>query len=227
MALLQHGHEVASGISCNDRKFEVWTLKNFFEKDGKKFSQEVKVQVYAVPKNGFRGNEADGFKIVINGVPVVSRDLADLRRKAETALRDLDESNHEKVLFVKTSGGFQRLNEDAFGLEWRIGWRIAKLGIVLDETRSYPIDVENYDEDYQPEIAGEIMIGSKPGHRGVQLNKNAVIPWTAEREEVLRKAITAIGKMRDDLNAALLKPEAFTSLLDARAGVLLLGGTTP
>ena len=92
MAILQHGHESSPGISCNDRKFESWTLKKLFEKDGKTYVQDVKVQVYAVPKDGFRGSEADGFKIVINGVPIVSRDLADLRTKATAALRDLDES---------------------------------------------------------------------------------------------------------------------------------------
>ena len=220
--ILQHGHEVAPGVSCNDRKWEVWTLRKRFDKGSTTYSQDVKAQVYVVPKDGFRGNEADGFKIVINGVPVVSRDLSELRTKAEAALRDLDETNHEKVLVVKTSG-YPRENEDTFGIEWRCGWRIAKLGVVLDESRSYMLEIENYDEDDEPVMAGEFRIGSKPGHRGKQNHKTAVIPWTKEREDMLRKTIKAIGKMREDLNAALLQPDAFTALLDGKKGLLMLG----
>jgi hypothetical protein len=209
----RNGHELAPGVSCNDRKFETWELKKFFQKDGKSWSQNVKVQVYAVPKDGYRGAEADGFKIVINGFAIVSRDLADLRRKAEAALCELTEANYEKVLVVKTNG-YPRENEDAFGVEWQIGWRISKYGIVLDETRSYCLDVENYDEPDVSEEQDGFRIGSKPGCRGKQTNKTAVIPWTQEREDILRRTVTALGEMRDRLNEQLLRPDAFARMLD-------------
>ena len=144
-----------------------------------------------------------------------------MRTKAEAALRDLDETNHEKVLVVKTSG-YPRENEDTFGIEWRCGWRIAKLGVVLDESRSYMLEIENYDEDDEPVMAGEFRIGSKPGHRGKQNHKTAVIPWTKEREDILRRTVEAIGEMRNRLNEQLLKPDMFAGLLDQHAGALLL-----
>lgn len=226
MPILQNGHEIAQGISCNDRKFETWRLKSFRSKDGRLYSCEVSVQVYAVPKDGARGNETDGFKIVINGIPVTSRDLVDLRAKAEALLRNLSEDEHEKVLIVKTSGmpGRNQLRygqREEFGLSWELGWRVAKAGRVFDFTRSYCIDVENYDEDEQNEMIGDIIIGSKPGHRGKQDHKTAVIPWTQEREDVLRKTVASIAAMRESLNDELLKAESFALLLDTKAGMLL------
>jgi hypothetical protein len=226
MKSLQHGHEIADGISCNDRKFEVWELEGIKADNGKLYNVRMKVQVYVVPKDGFRGASADGFKIVINGVPVVSRDIGELREKATALIRNLSEDEHEKVLVVKTSGspngGGRGQDGDTFGLEWQVGWRVAKLDVVFNEGRSFLLDVENYDEPDEPEVVDGIKIGAKRGYRGVQHNKTAVIPWTKEREELLKKTVKAIGGMRDDLNAALLKPEAFAGLLDAKAGVLLL-----
>jgi hypothetical protein len=191
---------------------------------GKPCRRRVKAQVYAVPKDGFRGAPTDGFKVVIEGVPITDRNLGDLRKRAEAILSHLCEEDHEKVLVVRTSGRPCR-QMDEFGIDWEVGWRVKKLGgAVLCESRLSVLSVENYDEEYEPEEADGIIIGSKPGYRGKQHNKIAVIPWTAEREALLRQAVKAIGKMRDDLNAALLKPEAFAGLLDAKAGLLLTDG---
>jgi hypothetical protein len=227
MKTLLHGHEIAPGISCNDKKFEIWELEALQPaKDGSLYANKrVKVQVYSVPANGFRGAPTAGFKVVINGVEVTDSDLQKLRQKATAMLRELTEEDHEKVLIVKTSGYGNRVNSDQFGLSWRIGWRVAKLGVIFNSNRDEVLHgLENYDE---PEDSGDenengVQIGSKPGFRGKKMHNDVVIPWTQEREDMLRRTVKAIGQMRDDLNDALLEPDAFTSLLDGKKGILML-----
>lgn len=223
---LQHGNEIAPGVTCNDRKFEVWELSDLQPaKDGTLYANKrIRVQVYAVPNNGYRGTETAGFKVVINGCSVVDSDLTELRKKAVALLRNLTEENHEKVLIVKTTGPGNGITTGEFGLTWRIGWRVEKLGIIFDQSRTTVLhDVENYDEPDAPEVMEGIRIGSKPGFRGKQYVKTAVMPWTQAREDTLRRTTKAIEQMREDLNEALLKPDAFASLLDSKAGPLMLG----
>ena len=219
--------DARDGVHYNSRKFEDITL-HAFEKHGKtQIDVRKKFHVFVVPKNDTRGEDADHFQVVVNGVSIESTDLAELRRKAQEAYRDIVEAEYERVLIVTTSGdGYSRVGEqgNTFGLTWRPGWRCKKLDLVMDDTRMHALHVENYCEDYVPEvISGGYTIGCKPGHRGKQSHKTAVIPWTQEREDMLRRTIAAIGKMREDLNEALLKPDLFASLLDSKAGPLMLG----
>ena len=221
MPILQHGHEIAPGLSCNDRKWEVWKLPGLEKKGDTLFNTIIPVQVYVVPKDGFRGAEADGFKIVYKNIAITSRDLDDLRRKATNLVQDLTEEDHQKVLVVKTGGSPSHSGHgDEFGIVWEIGWRVKKYNIVYSEDRSYMLSVENYDEPDDPEMESGFRIGSKPGRRGVQHNKTAVIPWTQEREDILKEAIRKIGKMRDSLNATLLRPGSLC-LLSGRQGGLV------
>ena len=221
--------DARDGVHYNSRKFEDITL-HAFEKHGETvIDVRKKFHVFVVPKNETRGEDADHFQVVVNGVSIESTDLSELRRKAQEAYREIVESEYERVLIVTTSGdGYSRKDEqgNTFGLTWRQGWRCKKIDLVMDETRMHALRVENYDEDYVPEvIAGGYTIGAKPGHRGKQTHKTAVIPWTQAREDMLRKTITAIEEMRQNLNEALLKPDAFASLLDSKAGSLMLGTT--
>ena len=226
---LQHGSEIAPGVSGNDRKFETWELSDLQSGgDGKLYANKrIKVQVYAVPKDGYRGAETAGFKVVINGCSVVDSDLTELRKKAVALLRNLSEENHEKVLVVKTCGMGNGVTSGEFGLTWRIGWRVEKLGIIFDQSRKIVLqDIENYDEPDAPEVTdGGYRIGSKPGFRGKQHYKTAVITWTQAREDMLRKTTKSIEKIREDLNEALLKPDFFASMLDSKTGPLMLGTT--
>ena len=215
-------------ITCNDRQFDQWRLTAITgEKttEGFGLSKGQTFQVYAVPKNDARGAETSHFKIVINGIVVTSPDLVELRRKAQEIYSGIVEGDYEKVLVVKTrgdpNGDWHQEHFDEFGLGWQVGWRTAKLGVVFDETRQYTIDCENYNEPDEPELTVGIRIGVKVGHRGGQVHKTAVVPWTKEREGMLVRAVEAIGKMREDFNAALLRPEEFAGLLDAKAGLLL------
>lgn len=221
-----------AGVHCNDRKFEQWSLsvigKGEGANAGKAVKKAINLQVYAVPKGNNRGAETEHFKVVINGIVIASQDLAELRRKAVEVFTGLVEADYQKVLIVKTRGrsSFREGQEqgDEFGLEWLVGWKAPGLDVVLSENRGWTINVENYDEPEEEVPEGGLRLGGKPGYRGKQDHKTAVIPWSQEREDILKKAVEAIGKMRDDLNQALLQPESFAGLLDARAGVLLLEG---
>lgn len=225
MKNLANGKEIAPGISCNDKKFEVWELGALQPaKNGSLYAnKKVLVQVYSVPKDGYRGAPTAGFKVVINGVEVTDPDLQKLRQKATLLLRDLTEESHEKVLIVKTNGYGNKVNSDQFGLSWYTGWRVAKLGIVFNSSRTaVEQDLENYDEPEDPGDENGMRIGSKSGYRGKKTHNNVVIPWTQEREDMLRRTVKAIAKMRDDLNDALLEPDAFTAMLDGKKGILML-----
>ena len=215
-------------ITCNDRQFDQWRLTAITgEKTAEGFGLQKSqtFQVYAVPQNDARGAETSHFKIVINGIVVTSPDLIELRRKAQEIYSGVVEGDYVKVIVVKTRGDpigdWRSEKGDEFGLEWQIGWQVARLGVVFDESRQCTISVENYEEPDEPDMASGIRIGAKVGHRGKQMHKTAVVPWTKEREGMLVRAVEAIGKMRDDFNAALLRPEEFAGLLDAKAGLLL------
>jgi hypothetical protein len=219
--------QLPNKVNCNDRKFDTLRLHCVVGKstEGHSITDSKEFQVYAVPRNDRRGAETSHFKIVVNGIVVTSTDIIELKRKAQEVFTNIAEGDYEKVLVVKTTGDpyGDHLQEkgDRFGLEWQVGWRVSKIDIVFDKTRHSTIDVENYDEPDDPDMYGKFKIGSKVGHRGKQIHKVAVIPWTKEREEMLQKAVVAIGKMRDDFNVALLRPEEFAGILDAKSGLLL------
>jgi len=221
-------------VTCNDRTLDQITLYAVMPKDENGFQREksIKVQLYAVPKDGFRGAETDHFKVVVNDIVVEDTDITRLKQRATEIFQGITDDEWEKVLVIRTRGDkvgpWRQENGDSFGLEWQLGWRVAKLDATFDETKKILLDVENYDEPLEHVESGGIILGYKPGMRGSQSHKTAVIPWSQEREDVLRRSVQEIGLMRDRANKALLDMEGFAGLLDAKAkaGQHLLGGGT-
>jgi hypothetical protein len=218
MARLRHGHEVAPGVSCNDRNFEVWTLERYFRKDGKLYHENVPFQVYACPKEGARGAQTTHFKIVVDGLQLVSPSIEELREKATHVLNALTEENYEKVLVVQTTGfeGWHRAHHNEFGLEYQIGWRVALLdGVIFNEDRKYVLTIEENREDEAEDDREGFKINAPPvGKRGIQAHKTAVVPWTEKREQVLKSLLDEIDAMRGRVNNAMVETD-FGKMLDS------------
>jgi len=217
-------------VTCNDRKCgKIILSAKEPKRPGEDFHRDRRqeFQVYDVPKDDYRGAEMDHFKVVVNDIVVTDTDIQKLRQKAQEIYTNISEAEYERVLVVKTMGYKHRNHQnpgDEFGLEWEEGWRVAKLDAVFDVTRTILLDVENWDEreePYEAERHGGIIVGTTRGHRGYQEHKTAVIPWTAEREAMLKKAVEDIGKIKEHMNEVLLAPEAFANLLDAKSGLFL------
>jgi len=226
----RNGHDVERGVSCNDRKFEAIDVC-FFSKDpdGQVREKTRRFQSLIVPRDGYRGGPVDHFKVVVDDVVVESTDIQELKRKAADVLMALADGDWEKVLIVRTLGKqvhdtFFKVG-DAFGVQWMVGWRVSKLGLVFDEQRKFTLDVYN---DDPPPVDEEMLDGfrvtSAAGRNAYRDTdrKTAVIPWTQERQDILVKTVKALGKMKAELDARLLRADAFASMLDATAGKHLL-----
>ena len=221
---------ITSQAEPNARKFETWTITAYGRNaDGQIVKKSVATTVYAVPEGNFRGNPTDHFQIIIDGVSVVSDNLRELRVEASRVFAKLSEQDYQKVLVVRTSGEtLDRTHDhsDKFGLQWEIGWLvkgIASPDVVLSETRGWAIHVENYDEPLEHDMVDNIKLGYKEGKRGKREHSVAVIPWTQEREDIIKQIVQSIGEIRNHLNDCLLDADSFAKLVDSTKGKLLLG----
>ena len=206
-------------VGCNDRKLEVWTLSRHVV--GQHNPEHIKVQVYAVPKKNARGAETEYLKIVINGIIVKATDIIELRRKAQEVYSGLVEDEYEKVLIIEIGGHEANYSNrgakgSEFGLDYRIGWRVNKLGVIFNQNKNYLITIDNEDPHNDPNDTYKIFGGGRE-------NKTAVVPWTQEREDVLKGTVVKIGQMRREANKMVLDFDNFANLLDSKAGMNLLG----
>jgi hypothetical protein len=208
--------KMKEGVTCNDRLFEKWAIK--MPIPGTTNHNYVGVQVYAVPQNGSRGANTSHFKAVYRGQVVIHENLSKLREMLENLVRDVEESDYEKVLVIRVEGDdltnrYDSKGGDEFGLCWQIGWRIAKLNAVYDEEKRYIIKIDN-DEPEDTQIDG-FRIGSKGSE-----NKISVIPWTQEREDAIKAVVTNIGKMRSAANSIIMQG-SLAKMLDDGGRLLL------
>ena len=182
----RNGHDIDRGTSCNDRKFEMVDVR-FFSKDpdGQASEKIRRFQSFVVPMAGYRGSAADHFKVVVDDVVVESTDIQELKRKAADVLMCLADGDWEKVLVVRTLG--KEVHDslfkvgDAFGVQWLVGWRVAKLGLVFDEQRKFTIDVRNDDRDpVDEEMIDGFRVTPAAGRSAYRDTdrKTAVIPWS-------------------------------------------------
>lgn len=210
------------GIHVNDRKLEMWTLQKIGKSQYN--PDKIQVQVYAVPKRNARGAETEYLKIAINGIVVKDTDINELRRKAQEVYSGLNEDEYEKVLIVEIAGNETNpANRGArgsdFGLDYSIGWKVKKLGVIFSQDKTRLITIEN--EDPSPKDDGDPYGISSRG----KVNKTAVITWTQEREDVLISTIKNISKLRAEANKMVLDFDKFATLLDSKT-MFLLGAKT-
>lgn len=203
------------GPQGGDRKFEKWTLSCPTENGNALRSKTV--EVVAHPYNGSRGNHTVSFRAKYDGIGFEDTDIVRLRERLEEFHLGMKEEDYEKVLVIETSGGYMaRGNGEEFGIRWRIGWRVEKLGFVFDENRKYKLDVVDYTL-VSPD-------GSLTNAITEEQFRCLVIPWTEEREESLKTAAENLRKTREKVKEALQDEKFFTKMLDTKGGKLLTAG---
>lgn len=215
----------------NDKKFQNWTFRRPTGKGG--MTEDKTIEVKSHPANGQRAGRTVGFVAEYDGVGFYDSDIVRLSKRLEAYHLGIKDEEFEKVLIIETTGshpyGGRKGNE--FGIAWRVGWVIKRLGFVYDEERKRKL-TDVYYSEFDQEDPFVRMKDHFPNSQSSQdfiihddrkkaTEKYAIIDWTPEREAALQVAADKLSAIRNGLDDALKEEKFFAALLDSKGEMLL------